>query len=138
MSKVNASFKLPNFRSLLKKYERKAKIIVGKAGNMVRNTAVESIQRGSKDGKVYQKYIPRRTHQASAEGQPPATDTGYLVQNINLKIDAEGLGASVESNADYSAALEFGTRKMAARPFMQPALEENRPKIRRLVKDIKA
>ena len=138
MSKVNASFKLPNFRSLLKKYERKAKIIVGKAGNMVRNTAVESIQRGSKDGKVYQTYIPRRTHQASAAGQPPATDTGFLVQNINLKIDADGLGASVESNADYSAALEFGTRKMAARPFMQPALEENRPKLRRLVKDIKA
>ena len=47
------------------------------------------------------------------------------------------LGASVESNADYSAALEFGTSKMSARPFMQPALEENRPKIRRKLSELK-
>ena len=34
------------------------------------------------------------------------------------------------SRADYSAPLEFGTKNMGARPFMQPSLEQNRPKIR--------
>ena len=47
-----------------------------------------------------------------------------------------GFKAEIISTADYSAALEFGTSKMAARPFMQPSLEENRPKIRRLVKQV--
>ena len=40
----------------------------------------------------------------------------------------------MESRADYSKFLEFGTAKMRARPFMFPALEKNRNKIRRMLK----
>ena len=58
------------------------------------------------------------------------------MQNIRLTLDADNLGASVESGANYSEALEFGTSKMAARPFLQPALEANRPKIRALQKKL--
>ena len=43
----------------------------------------------------------------------------------------------VESKADYSIHLEFGTQNMKARPFMFPALEENKPKIRRMFANIK-
>ena len=74
--------------------------------------------------------------QRSAAGEPPKTDEGILASNIVLKIDTNGLGVDVESRADYSEGLEFGTSKMAARPFMQPALEENKPKIRRLQKQM--
>ena len=109
-----------------------AKQLVGRAATLGRNTAVESILQGAKSGVTYSKYNPRRTHTASAAGEPPASDTGYLANNILVNIDADGFGASVESRADYSSFLEFGTSKMAARPFMQPALEENRAKIKRL------
>lgn len=126
----------PRHRAVLKDYEGDLRQLVGRAGNLVRNTAVESINQGAKSGIIYEKYNPRRTHRASAAGEPPATDTGFLVQNIVLDIDNNGLGANVESRADYSEALEFGTSKMAARPFMQPALEENKPKIRRLQKQM--
>ncbi len=126
----------PRYGSVMKDYEANLKALVGRAGNLVRNTAVQSINQGSKSGVSYTKYNPRRTHTASAAGQPPATDTGFLVNNIVLDIDTNGLGANVESRADYSQALEFGTSKMAARPFMQPALEENKPKIRRLAKQM--
>ena len=126
----------PRHRAILSDYEGDLRQLVGRAGNLVRNTAVQSINQGAKSGVVYEKYNPRRTHRASAAGEPPATDTGFLVNNIALKVDVDGLGASVESRADYSGFLEFGTSKMAARPFMQPALEENRPKIRRLAKQI--
>ena len=36
----------------------------------VRTTAINSILRGTKTGHLY-KYNPRRTHTASAEGEPP-------------------------------------------------------------------
>ena len=105
------------------------------AGNMVRNTAVFSILSGNKSGKVYEKYNPRRTHRSSGEGQAPASDTGFLASNIVLsKINEQEMSIEVESRAEYSQFLEFGTQNMKARPFMFPALEENKPKIRRMFK----
>jgi HK97 gp10 family phage protein len=94
------------------------------------NTAKQSIQQSSSSGVTYEKYNPRRTHTASSAGNPPNTDTGFLVSNIHAVIDPDRLGGSVESRADYSGFLEFGTSKMKARPYLQPALEENKPKIR--------
>ena len=139
MAKLNVKVtRISNHQDVLKDYLRETKILVGRAGNLVRNTAVQSITEGGKSGVTYELYNPRRTHTASAAGEPPASDTGYLVNNIYLDIDTDGLGASVESRAEYSSFLEFGTSKMAARPFMQPALEENRPKIRRLEQQIRA
>ena len=128
--------KKPRFNEVIKDYTSDARQLVGRAGNLVRNTAVNSINQGAKSGVVYEKYNPRRTHKASAAGEPPATDTGFLVSNIFLNFHTDGLGASVESRADYSSFLEFGTSKMAARPFMQPALEENKPKIKRLARQM--
>ena len=124
----------PRYNSVISQYTADAKALVGRAGNLVRNTAVQSIQQGAKSGVIYEKYNPRRTHRASSAGQPPATDTGFLVNNIFLKFDTDKLGVSVESRANYSAFLEFGTSKMSARPFLQPALESNKSKIRTLEK----
>ena len=124
----------PRYGSALKDYEANLKALVGRAGNLVRNTAVQSINQGSRSGAFYTRG--GKTGQRSAAGEPPKTDQGFLVQNIVLDIDPDGLGANVESRADYSEALEFGTSKMAARPFMQPALEENKPKINRLAKQM--
>ena len=117
-------------------YLKAAQRAVAVSATMVHGTAVESITGGNKSGETYTKYNPRRTHTASAAGEPPAADTGYLHNNIIFAIDADGLGASVESRAEYSEMLEFGTSKMQARPFLQPAVEENRPKIRRLMTNL--
>tara|TARA_B100000963_G_scaffold137118_2_gene119357 strand:- start:20644 stop:21072 length:429 start_codon:yes stop_codon:yes gene_type:complete len=119
-------------------YLKQMKEIIARSSNLVRNTAVQSIQSHQSSGRVYEKYNPRRTHTASKEGNPPNTDTGFLVNNINIVIDADSLGASVESRAAYSEALEFGTSQMGARPFLQPALEENRGKIRQMYKTVRA
>ena len=98
--------------------------------NATRNTAVDNILRGAKSGETYVKYNQRRTHQASASGQFPASDTGFLANNIVTSIQGNGLEGEVISQAEYSQYLEYGTSKMGARPFMQPSLEQNRPKIR--------
>lgn len=126
----------PKHKQVTVQYERAVRSLIGQAGNLVRNTAVNSINQGAKSGVIYEKYNPRRTHKASAAGEAPATDTGYLVGNINIVEDADGLGVSVESRAEYSQALEFGTSKMGARPFLQPALEENKSKIKRIAQRI--
>ena len=111
--------------------EKIAREVIVYGVNQVRNTAIESIARGTKTGK------PRADgSRASASGEAPATDTGFLQSNIVVKRDPDGLGGDVESRADYSAPLEFGTKNMGARPFMQPSLEENRPKIRRRLKAV--
>ena len=116
-------------REVLGKYDKQLKQIIAVGGQMVMNEAKQSIHSHGSSGRTYEKYNPRRTHTASSSGNPPNTDTGYLANNIYLEIDTDGLGADVESRAEYSEFLEFGTSKMLPRPFLQPALEANRRKI---------
>jgi HK97 gp10 family phage protein len=113
-------------------YAKQTRDTISIAGLLVMNEAKRSIQSSSGGGRTY------GNHTASAAGQPPNTDTGFLVSNIFLDKDNDGMGADVESRADYSIHLEFGTRKMQPRPFMQPALESQRAKIKALFKRLKA
>ena len=99
--------------------------------NETRNTAVTGIAQGKKTGKVR----PDGSR-SSAVGEYPATDTGFLQSNIYVQKSPSGLSGSVISQAEYSSALEFGTSKMGARPFMQPSAEEVRPKMRRRARRI--
>jgi len=137
---VNVSVKVvsknPKYKQYEKKVQKKFQQSVFRAVNMVRNTVIEGISAGGQ-GEVYEKYNPRRTHQASLEGAYPATDTGYLISHINSKVYSNGMGGEIQSNAEYSSFLEFGTSTMSARPFMQPSLEQNRNKIKAMFRDIK-
>ena len=110
------------------------KKIVRVTANDVRNTAVESILQNPRAGDTVTRYNPKRTIRISKEGDPPAGDTGFLASNIHLVIDVDQLGASVESRAKYSEALEFGTKDMRPRPFMQPALEQGKRKYKEMFK----
>lgn len=76
--------------------------------------------------------VSGKNHVASVPGEPPNNDTGVLANNIEAEIVGP-LHARVSSNAPYSAALEFGTSKMAARPFMSRAAQLERPKVVELV-----
>ena len=75
----------PKHKQVTVQYERAVRSLIGQAGNLVRNTAVNSINQGAKSGVIYEKYNPRRTHKASAAGEPPATDTGFLVSNSCIR-----------------------------------------------------
>ncbi|MCJ8334562.1 MAG: HK97 gp10 family phage protein [Epibacterium sp.] len=104
-----------------------SKAVLGTAVE-IRKRAVRSIHRGPKTGTVYQKYNPRRVHQASAPGEAPATDTKRLANSIFF--DREGvLTATVGSRLVYAKYLEYGTRDIAQRPFMTPAAEAERVKL---------
>ena len=66
------------------------------------------------------------THRASADGDPPATDTGRLKNSIEFDKIGD-LTATVGSKLAYATWLEYGTMRMAARPFFRPAVEKIGP-----------
>jgi hypothetical protein len=65
------------------------------------------------------------SHQASAPGEAPAVDTSMLINTQTAF--RNDLGAVAAANTEYALPLEFGTYKMAARPFFRPAVEKVMP-----------
>lgn len=72
------------------------------------------------------------THTASAPGGPPAIDTGKLMNAIAVYRPGAFRRQIHTGDTEYAPMLEFGTRKMAARPFMGPMAEELRKLLPRL------
>jgi HK97 gp10 family phage protein len=98
--------------------------VVYVGADMIRGEAFVSISRGSVSGKA---HVPSRP------GEPPNRDTGVLQGHLENQL-VKDLVAEVSSNAPYAAALEFGTSKMEARPYMRPARDKEAPRIERLFK----
>lgn len=75
---------------------------------------------GPKSGLKY----PRRgrIHIASAPGEAPAIDTGFLVNSIQTQVISD-TEVHVTVSAEYAEALEFGTDDIAERPFVRPAID---------------
>ena len=78
-------------------------------------------------GRIY----GRRKHRASAPGEPPAVDTGNLRNHIEgnepgVLSDGTVLGRIV-ANTEYAEALEVGTERMAARPYLSRLFDEHAP-----------
>ena len=72
------------------------------------------------------------TRVASAPGQAPANQTGALAGSISARTETQGtiVFGIASASTKYAAMLEFGTQKIAARPYMQPALDRNAAKIK--------
>lgn len=98
------------------------------SGQQIEITAERSITEGSVSG---------AGHVPSAPGQPPNANTRLLDTSIETTIEARGNNpvVHVTSNAPYSSPLEFGTSKMAERPFMRPAAEKHRGDLTARVKN---
>lgn len=74
---------------------------------------------------------PRTPHRASAPGDPPASDTGRLLGSITTTFFNNRLAAEIGPATSYARFLEFGTDRMAPRPFVVPAYTKNRKAITR-------
>jgi HK97 gp10 family phage protein len=92
------------------------------AAGLVVRAAKDKVLSPPKSGRIYRRK--GRTHQASAPGEPPANDTGNLVQSIYRR---KGVGKErqIVLKAEYAHVLEFGGRHVQPRPFMRPAVTEN-------------
>lgn len=94
--------------------------VVFEGADTIRAHAHRSISAGSVSGKG---------HVASKPGEAPNRDTGILQANLESR-KTGALTAEVVSKAPYAAALEFGTSRVAARPYMRPARDAKKKEIR--------
>lgn len=107
---------------------RTAELIAGKAKALVSSTTHtgRKYARGrerTKKGKKT-KRARERFHQASAPGQPFASDTGTAFNAIRARARGKGLNTRAEIlGTDYAVFLEGGTAKVAARPTYTPAAD---------------
>lgn len=77
-----------------------------------------------KTGRTYKSSKTGQPHVASAPGEAPAVDTGFLTNSINWQIP-DPLRAQVTIAAEYAPYLEFGTVRMARRPYVEPAINDS-------------
>lgn len=103
-----------------------------KAVNIARNETLKTLS-GNRSGRTYKVPGTQRTYTASAPGEAPAQATGELRQSVKISVDIEGaeIIGKVGTDLPYAPCLEYGTKKMAARPWLRPSLEKSEPEIKR-------
>lgn len=94
---------------------------------------VAKVERELAGGKKASKAARRRVHRASAPGEYPAGDTGRLGKSVQIVLSRPGpvLESVIWTGVSYAKALEYGTRQIAARPFLRPSLYKARAAIHR-------
>jgi hypothetical protein len=82
-------------------------------------------------GASSRKEVVGAAHRASAPGEPPAARTGRLRQSFHMMIIPieDGYRCRIWTNVVYADDLEYGTEKVAPRPFLEPAVERARGQI---------
>lgn len=103
------------------------------AGEMIATEVRRNIQKSPRGGVTYILTNPNRVHKASAAGESPATDLGFLVRSIQTEPDMPNLRIrilSLKSIAPYAKRLEFGDMSagLLPRPFMFKALAAKKQK----------
>ena len=127
---------LPDLQRLMHRKIAAALIV---AGEVVATEARRSVQNSPRGGRTYEKYSPRRTHKASAAGEAPATDLGFLVRSITTEVDDSSLTVyvlSAHAIAPYAKTLEYGSMAggIQPRPFLRPALRKKEKEVTRIVR----
>jgi hypothetical protein len=100
---------------------------------MIATEVRRNIQKSPRGGMTYVLTNPNRVHKASAAGESPATDLGFLVRSIQTEPDMPNLRIrilSLKSIAPYAKRLEFGDMSagLLPRPFMFKALAAKKQK----------
>ena len=135
---LDTSGLISKLRKMTDRIPIEAKQAIADVTLKVEGDAKYAIQTGGRSGRIYKRGSI--THQSSASSEFPKTDTGQLVSNITSEFTLMGLEATVGSRrgAPHGFMLEFGTSKMAPRPWLMPTLYKNKQYIdRRFEKSLK-
>lgn len=108
-------------------------LLLGKAATDFEQEMKQEILHGAKTGIAYQRG--NASHTASAPGEAPASDSGKLAGSIRYEKKSD-TKHEVSINSEYALALEVGTSRMAARPFITPALQNAKKKLMKAIQAI--
>ena len=102
------------------------------SAQLVRTEAIKSIQEVSEGKKAIRYNANGKPRQVtvSRPGDAPNTDSSGLWKSI--QVDATAKFVFVGTSLEYGKWLEFGTRRMNARPWLYPALERKRKEIQKI------
>lgn len=120
-----------NTREVVKAIEDTAAKRMAEATQAVRTQVLETLS-GSRSGRTY--YVPgtKKAYTASAPGEPPAQATAELRQSVKVAVESEGkkVVGSVGTDKIQGLMTEFGTVKMAPRPWLKISFEKALPKVK--------
>lgn len=98
------------------------------ASHMVGQMLVRRVQIGIVSGPHSGRIYPGR-NQASAPGEYPANQSGQLLGSMDYTVGSHelrvGSTGAFNRGYDYAVGLHEGTTKMAPRPYLTKAVEEN-------------
>lgn len=88
--------------------------------------------------KTYYTQNKTKGHHPSLPNNPPAPDTNNLRNSIRYEVHNEGkevygIVGSSQLDENYAVYTEYGTTKMAPRPWLRPAMEKNNQWIRKSI-----
>jgi HK97 gp10 family phage protein len=107
-------------------------LVEGTAKRLMTETAINS-------SIVY--WNGKRAHSPSMPGSAPAVDYGTLRRSVTHDIKegisgAVGRVGSTITNPPYGSYLETGTSRMAARPWLLPAIDINKDEILKILNSV--
>lgn len=115
--------------------EKKIKLCCQKVKSDIQHSMADTPRDMSK---TYYSNNKTKAHNPSLPGNPPAPDTGNLRKSIRYELNSEGdviygIVGTTQKDPPYGAYLEnaeYGSSKMAPRPWLRPAMERNNEFIR--------
>ena len=122
-----------NVPAVMRKIDSVSRDRMSEAVNEVRNKTLVKLS-GRRSGRTY--FVPgtHKSYTASSPGEPPAQATGTLRQSVKGTVESEGrqIIGMVGTEQKYGPMLEFGTSKMAARPWLRKSFEEAQAKVKEI------
>ncbi len=121
-------------RSIKTDSEDGIKLAYKDIGQSLKRQIFADLDSPDKTGRLYIifKDSQRFLHQASAPGEPPATLFGGLKASINPHTNASdtmSLSAGNENTVKYAKRLELGDAKIAPRPYLKKAIDDQEKEI---------
>jgi hypothetical protein len=101
------------------------------AAILVRNQTVDTLS-GQRTGRTYRVPGTKKLYTASAPGEPPAVQLGDLRKSVKFGVEKEGesVVGYVGTDLIKGPMLEFGTKRMAARPWLRVSFEKSLVKVK--------
>lgn len=104
---------------------------MGECCAILEKDIVESMRDTATQSTGYHTHNKKKLHYPSVPGNPPAVDGGDLKRSITFSVTEEdtriiGRVGSTQRDPPYGFYLEFGTSRMAERPWLRPAMARNK------------